>query len=84
MDVAVHRAVGNSGYLGLLVGLGWFCLGKWWAQREGGSDDSSYIVHCSSKVESLHLFSSFAIAASRRRRQRCFGIIVVLSGGKFE
>ena len=71
MDVAaVHRVAGNSGYLGLLVGLGWFCLVRWWAQREGGSDDSSYIVHCSSKVESLHLFSSFAIAA--------------LSGGKYE
>ena len=57
MDVAaVHRGAGNSGYLGLLVGLGWFCLVRWWAQREGGSDDSSYVVQCSSKVESLHLF----------------------------
>ena len=33
--------------------------------RVGGSDDSSYVVQCSSKVESLHTYTYFIAARSR-------------------
>lgn len=42
--------------------LGW---GLVVVRREGGSDDSSYVVQCSSKVESLHTYTYFIAVRSR-------------------
>lgn len=50
MDVAVvHRAAGNSGYLGLLVGLGWFGF----AWLDGG--------HKGREGQMIHLTSCIAL-----------------------